>query len=159
MYTLRRWATRNARPLEIFYRFTARGFHTLDPFWSFCGLGRLERVFATIEAACKGALFDCNMCGRCVLSSTGMTCPTNCPKNLRNGPCGGVRDNGHCEVQPEMACVWCEAWAGAKRMKDGMAIRKPLPPRGHDIEGTSAWLRLTSDNMARRAAALEARGE
>nr|WP_245947992.1 methylenetetrahydrofolate reductase C-terminal domain-containing protein [Halomonas montanilacus] len=29
------------------------------------------------------------MCGQCILSSTGMSCPMNCPKSLRNGPCGG----------------------------------------------------------------------
>jgi YebC/PmpR family DNA-binding regulatory protein len=32
-----------------------------------------------------------------------------CPKTLRNGPCGGVRENGHCEVVPEMRCVWVKA--------------------------------------------------
>ena len=25
----------------------------------------------------------------------------NCPKTLRNGPCGGVRQNGGCEIKPE----------------------------------------------------------
>jgi len=155
MYAMRRWSTRNARFLEFLYKSCAGVFHALDPFWAWCGLGRLERPFAALEAATKGVLFDCRMCGRCVLSVTGMTCPTNCPKNLRNGPCGGVRDNGHCEIKPEMACVWCEAWDGAKRMQDGMVIRTPLAPRDHHIEGTSAWLRLTAENMARRAEASE----
>ncbi len=41
---------------------------------------------AGIERAVKGLLFDCRMCGQCVLSSTGMSCPMNCPKTLRNGP-------------------------------------------------------------------------
>ena len=57
------------------------------------------------ERLIKGFLFDCRMCGQCVLSSTGMSCPMNCPKNLRNGPCGGVRDGGFCEVKPQMRCV------------------------------------------------------
>jgi hypothetical protein len=35
-----------------------------------------------------------------------MSCPMNCPKSIRNGPCGGVRLNGHCEIKPEMRCVW-----------------------------------------------------
>ena len=39
------------------------------------------------------------MCGQCVLHSTGMTCPMTCPKTLRNGPCGGVREDGDCEVE------------------------------------------------------------
>ena len=29
----------------------------------------------------------------------------NCPKGLRNGPCGGTLD-GKCEVTPELDCVW-----------------------------------------------------
>ena len=65
----------------------------------------VERVFVSTERASKGAIFDCRMCGQCVLHSTGMTCPMTCPKNLRNGPCGGVRANGHCEVIPGMRCV------------------------------------------------------
>ena len=56
------------------------------------GYQRLERPVAVVERAVKGLLFDCRMCGRCVLSSTGMSCPMNCPKQLRNGPCGGVRE-------------------------------------------------------------------
>jgi hypothetical protein len=51
-----------------------------------------------------------------ILHSTGMTCPMTCPKNLRNGPCGGVRANGHCEVIPTMRCVWVQAFERAGRM-------------------------------------------
>src|SRR5438270_12916073 len=66
------------------------------------------------------------MCGQCILSSTGMSCPMNCPKNLRNGPCGGVRANGHCEVRPEMKCVWTEAVAGSARIPGGMEALRPV---------------------------------
>jgi hypothetical protein len=65
-----------------------------------------------VEKHVKGLIFDCRMCGQCVLSSTGMSCPMNCPKQLRNGPCGGVRANGNCEVEPDMPCVWVQAWEG-----------------------------------------------
>ena len=44
----------------------------------------------------------------------------NCPKQLRNGPCGGVRADGNCEVKPEMRCVWVEAWRGAERIPGGL---------------------------------------
>ena len=54
--------------------------------------GWVEGTFVRMEHFSKKALFDCQMCGQCVLHSTGMTCPMTCPKNLRNGPCGGVRD-------------------------------------------------------------------
>ena len=48
-----------------------------------------EGIFVWSEEVSKGYLFNCQMCGQCILHSTGMTCPMNCPKNLRNGPCGG----------------------------------------------------------------------
>ncbi len=78
------------------------------------GYERVERPVAGVEKVVKGLLFDCRMCGQCVLSSTGMSCPMNCPKTLRNGPCGGVRDNGNCEVKPDMHCVWVEAYRGSR---------------------------------------------
>ncbi len=151
MYAVRRWATRNARSLEWLYRVSATAFQACEPMWLKIGARRLEKPFAATEGWIKGLMFDCQMCGRCVLSSTGMTCPANCPKSVRNGPCGGVRANGHCEVEPEMRCVWVEAWEGAKRMRETEAFHHPLPPRECDIEGTSAWLRLMSEKAARRA--------
>lgn len=153
MYIVRHWATRNARSLEILYGLTARVFHALDPLWAALGVARLERPFAAAEAWSKGFLFDCRMCGRCQLTITGMTCVMNCPKTIGNGPCGGVRANGHCEIKPEMRCVWVEAWSGAQRMRRGIAIHAPQPPRDHSIEGTSAWLRLSAEALERRRAA------
>ena len=36
-----------------------------------------------------------------------------CPKNLRNGPCGGTF-NGQCEVVPEIACIWVKVYDTAQ---------------------------------------------
>jgi hypothetical protein len=103
--------------------------------------GVVEKIFVEGELLTKGPIFDCRMCGQCVLHSTGMTCPMTCPKNLRNGPCGGVRPNGHCEVKPEMRCVWVEAWERAQAMPDhGGDILRVLPPLNRQLEGTSAWI-------------------
>ena len=55
-----------------------------------------------VEHAVKGPVWDCQMCGQCVLHETGMTCPMTCPKTLRNGPCGGGGVDGACEAQPAM---------------------------------------------------------
>ena len=55
-----------------------------------------------VERGTKEAMWDCRMCGQCILHSTGLSCPMRCPKNLRNGPCGGVLQDGSCEVLPEM---------------------------------------------------------
>ena len=60
-----------------------------------------------IEKWVKEKLFDCKSCGQCVLSHTAYICPMNCPKGLRNGPCGGTLD-GKCEVLPERDCVWMQ---------------------------------------------------
>src|SRR6185312_3220072 len=66
-------------------------------------------LVASVEHAVKKPVFSCRMCGQCVLHDTGMTCPMTCPKTLRNGPCGGVREDGTCEVITEMRCVWLKA--------------------------------------------------
>tara|TARA_B100001750_G_C15508812_1_gene602230 strand:+ start:2470 stop:2892 length:423 start_codon:yes stop_codon:yes gene_type:complete len=100
-----------------------------------------EKIFVATEKVSKGLLFNCQMCGQCILHSTGMICPMNCPKNLRNGPCGGVRNNGNCEIKPEMRCVWLKAWNESQKMKvfskDILTIQKPLDRR---LQNTSAWL-------------------
>ena len=100
-----------------------------------------EKIFVATEKVSKGLLFNCQMCGQCILHSTGMICPMNCPKNLRNGPCGGVRNNGNCEIKPEMRCVWLKAWNESQKMKvfskEILTIQKPLDRR---LQNTSAWL-------------------
>lgn len=103
--------------------------------------GAVERVFVQGEIITKGAIFNCQMCGQCVLHSTGMTCPMNCPKNLRNGPCGGVRANGHCEIKPDMRCVWMQAWERSREMGIyGDDMLKVLPPVNRSLQGSSAWI-------------------
>ncbi len=52
----------------------------------------------------------CVGCGNCVIHYTGGLCPiTRCPKQLMNGPCGGS-ENGKCEVDNSMPCVWSKIW-------------------------------------------------
>lgn len=102
-----------------------------------------ERLFVWSEELAKGYLFNCQMCGQCILHSTGMTCPMNCPKNLRNGPCGGVRQNGHCEVIPEMPCVWVQAWRRDAQMdRHGGEIQALQPPLNRSLQNSSAWLNM-----------------
>ena len=99
------------------------------------------RALIPLERATKGPLFDCRMCGQCVLHHTGMTCPMTCPKHLRNGPCGGVRPDGGCEIVPEMTCVWLQAWERSKAMPlFGADILRILPPLDGRLKGSSAWV-------------------
>jgi len=146
MYRVRLWSVRHARGLARFYHAFESGLVKLAPLFGKIGYQRLERPVAAVERVVKGTLFDCQMCGRCVLSSTGMSCPMNCPKQLRNGPCGGVRANGHCEVKPEMRCVWVEAFKGAERIPGGLAaIATVQAPVDRRMTGSSAWLRVVRE--------------
>jgi Methylene-tetrahydrofolate reductase C terminal len=149
MYRLRLWSTRHARGLETLYRAFERVMVAGDPLWRRLGYARLERPVAAVEKLVKGLLFDCQMCGQCALSETGMSCPMNCPKTMRNGPCGGVRADGHCEVVPAMRCVWVAAWEGSQRMRSGRdAIRAVRPAVDRRLLGTSSWLRVARTKAA-----------
>jgi hypothetical protein len=155
MYAVRRWSVRQARLLEVVYNAFERIMVALHPLWSALGYERVERPVAGIERIVKGFLFDCQMCGQCVLSSTGMSCPMNCPKELRNGPCGGVRPGGFCEVEPAMRCVWVEAAEGSRRMRGGAAIQEVQPPVAFRLKGTSSWLRVAREKGARGQRSVE----
>ena len=140
MYRVRQWSVRNARMLEWLYRRVEGALTLLHPLWLWAGYKRIERPVRSVERLIKSAMFDCNMCGSCVLSQTGMSCPMNCPKELRNGPCGGVREHGYCEVKPEMRCVWVDAWEGSQKMRGGNSIQHVQPPLANDFRGRSSWL-------------------
>lgn len=112
---------------------------------------RLDRFLLPIEELSKEAIWDCRMCGQCILHSTGLTCPMRCPKNLRNGPCGGVRADGNCEVYPDKPCVWVEAVNGAKRLplwRDH--IYHVMPPVDWQLENTSSWTNLLTGRDSKR---------
>lgn len=155
MYSLRLFATRHARGYEILYNLFDPLFEAFEPVWRTIGYARVEKPIAALETVIKGFLFDCQMCGRCLLSSTGMACPMNCPKVMRNGPCGGVRPNGNCEIKAEMRCVWVEGWEGSKMMRGGNSIDTVQIVLDQDIKGTSSWLRLVREKRRRTAAGKE----
>jgi Methylene-tetrahydrofolate reductase C terminal len=147
-FALRFCSVRHASFLEQLYAVFAASLDMVAPLLGRIGFDRLERPFAWFERKVKGALFDCRMCGQCVLSATGMSCPMNCPKNLRNGPCGGVRMDGSCEVFPEMPCVWVEAYQGSLRMRHGGRIRELQAAIDHRLKGRSTWLALARERLA-----------
>lgn len=143
MYVVRRWAVRHASIFEWVYTKLAEPLLiAVNPLFRRIGYDRLEGPFSKVEKVVKGFLFDCKMCGHCVLSSTGMSCPMNCPKQLRNGPCGGVRPNGKCEVDPDMHCVWVDAWAGNSKMRNQADIQIVQMPPPYSDQGSSSFLRV-----------------
>jgi hypothetical protein len=148
MYAVRRWSVRRAPFLEALYERFESIIVRLHPLFERLGYERLERPVAMVERGVKGFLFDCQMCGQCVLSSTGMACPMNCPKTLRNGPCGGVRANGYCEVVPDMRCVWVEAVEGARRMRGGESIKQVQFCVDARLRNKSSWLRVMREKAA-----------
>ena len=151
MYAMRRWSVRHARGLERLYAAFERLMASLHPLWSRLGYARIEKPVAVLESVVKSLLFDCQMCGQCVLGATGMSCPMNCPKTLRNGPCGGVRANGHCEVKPEMKCVWVEAYEGSQRMRDGRTAIQVLQfAVDRRLQGRSSWLAAARERATQR---------
>ena len=64
----------------------------------------------------------------------------NCPKNLRNGPCGGVGQDGACEVIPEMGCVWVGAYEKSQRLLWPEEIHDLRPPVNWSLQGSSSWI-------------------
>lgn len=142
MYRLRSWSVRNARWLKHAYDGVETVLVWLNPLLRRIGHDRLDRPFVAVEKVTKGLLFDSQSCGQCIVGFTGLSCPMNCPKRLRNGPCGGVRANGRCEVKPDMPCVWVLAWEGNKHLReDDYPIQVVQPAVDNRLLGTSAWLR------------------
>jgi hypothetical protein len=64
----------------------------------------------------------------------------NCPKNLRNGPCGGVRLDASCEVYPDMQCVWVTAYTRSQRLFWPEEIHDLRPPVDWSLQGSASWI-------------------
>ena len=142
MYRRRRWSVRHARGLRALYRAVEVGLNLARPLLERVGYARLDRPFVAVEKLTKGVLLDSQSCGQCIVGSTGLSCPMNCPKKLRNGPCGGVREDGNCEVVPDMPCVWVLAWEGNRRLGGTeYPIQRVQPAVDNRLIGHSAWLR------------------
>ena len=138
-----KWLRDHPKILERAYQANHALVKVLDPLIERIGYEKVDRWMAGPEELAKKVVFDCQMCGQCILHSTGMTCPMTCPKNLRNGPCGGVRINGHCEVKPEMKCVWVQAFERSEKMSVyGDELLMIQPPVNRQLEGSSAWINM-----------------
>lgn len=113
----------SAAPVSITFAKEKAGIKEADTLVVFsCGLGIQSAALAVREpkkivSACNTHSVGivnkqnqaeqlCSLCGECNLTETGALCiKTLCPKEMANGPCGGVT-NGKCEVIRDRDCVW-----------------------------------------------------
>jgi len=117
-------------------------------------LRRLSRVpyyaLLIVEFIFKKLVFRCHMCGQCVLQFTGFTCPMRCPKQLRDGPCGGTRENSHCEVYPERKCIWALIYSRSRFLRRTRKLEVIQFTIDWRLENTSAWINYFSGRDGQR---------
>lgn len=97
-----------------------------------------RRLLAGVERMVKGPLFGCRMCGNCLLQETAFICAMECPKGVRNGPCGGSTLE-HCYVDETRPCVWYKIYERAVKMGREELLLEVLPPLDWDQVGTETW--------------------
>jgi methylenetetrahydrofolate reductase (NADPH) len=91
-----------------------------------------------LELAVKRPLFGCQACGNCVLGHLEYVCPQTCPKQMRNGPCGGTHF-GRCEVV-DRPCIWGTVYERARANRRVDDLRVYVPPPERALQGTSSWI-------------------
>ncbi len=86
----------------------------------------VEKILHKLEHWAKVLLYDCRDCGDCALTDVAYSCPmSQCPKNQRNGACGGSFE-GWCEVYPgERRCIYVKAYARLKHFREEDKSRRP----------------------------------
>jgi methylenetetrahydrofolate reductase (NADPH) len=97
-----------------------------------------DRALQVLEYSVKGPLFGCRMCGNCLLQETALICPMECPKGLRNGPCGGSTSE-YCYVDKTRPCVWYEIYERSFRFGREELLLEVLPPLDWEKVGQDSW--------------------
>ncbi|MCX5850238.1 MAG: methylenetetrahydrofolate reductase C-terminal domain-containing protein [Deltaproteobacteria bacterium] len=115
---------------------------------------KMENTFHRLEHLIKVVLFDCKDCGDCALIDVAYLCPmSQCPKNQRNGACGGSF-KGWCEVYPgKKQCIYVRAYARLKKHGEEAQLEKDIvPPCNWDLYQTSSWINyyLGKDHTSKR---------
>ena len=98
-----------------------------------------SRVLTKTELCIKGPLFGCRMCGNCLLQETAFICPMECPKGMRNGPCGGITPEKNCYVDETRKCIWYTIYTRALKTGREETLLEVLPPLDWDKVGTETW--------------------
>jgi methylenetetrahydrofolate reductase (NADPH) len=96
------------------------------------------KMLEALERVTKGPLFGCRMCGNCLLQETAFICSMECPKGIRNGPCGGSTEE-HCYVDETRPCIWYRIYERAFEMGREEMLLEVLPPLDWDKVGGETW--------------------
>jgi methylenetetrahydrofolate reductase (NADPH) len=97
-----------------------------------------DRALRVVEYSVKGPLFGCRMCGNCLLQETALICPMECPKGLRNGPCGGSTSE-YCYVDKSRPCIWYKIYERSFQFGREDLLLEVLPPLDWDKVGQNSW--------------------
>jgi methylenetetrahydrofolate reductase (NADPH) len=97
-----------------------------------------DRALQVLEHAVKGPVFGCRMCGNCLLQETALICPMECPKGLRNGPCGGSTSE-YCYVDETRPCVWYKIYERSFQYGRQELLLEVLPPLDWEKVGHDSW--------------------
>ena len=97
-----------------------------------------DRALQVLEYSVKGPLFGCRMCGNCLLQETALICPMECPKGLRNGPCGGSTSE-YCYVDKTRPCIWYKIYERSFQWGREELLLEVLPPLDWEKVGQDSW--------------------
>jgi len=90
----------------------------------------------------------CCACGDCVLGETFGLCPiARCAKGLMNGPCGGTRKNGYCEIDANIHCIWHLIIERAKIRGNLSSLYKIHKPRSWDNSAHGGPKRIIRNDL------------
>jgi methylenetetrahydrofolate reductase (NADPH) len=98
-----------------------------------------RRLLAKVELSVKGPLFGCRMCGNCLLQETAFICPMECPKGMRNGPCGGISPEKNCYVDQTRKCIWQAIYSKSFKNGTEASLLEVLPPLDWNKTGSETW--------------------
>ncbi len=108
------------------------------PFYPFKRESFGNRALETLELTVKGPVWGCRMCGNCLLQETAFICPMECPKGIRNGPCGGSTEE-RCYVDETRPCIWYEIYDRAFKLHREEMLLEVLPPLDWEKVGGETW--------------------
>lgn len=98
-----------------------------------------KRILGSVERVIKGNVFGCRMCGNCLLQETAFICPMQCPKGMRNGPCGGITPDKKCYIDITRNCIWHNIYSKAIKTGRQERLLEILPPLDWDKTGCETW--------------------